>query len=643
MHHDQLEFAFGATPPVPPGLLDTPGARAEPELGPPIPDRPTEALPADLVGAPTLASENLRDDRWGGDQPERTEVKLSANLGEAFAWYDEGVSEHPARAQIRSALRTVSRVLQRPLSDIPASPEQLALLLKGATPGLAGIRPRNWIQTKSLTLRGLRALGVQVAAGRDTTQLRPAWQALHDELPTLGLRIGLSRLLRFMSRDGIAPEDVGPAAFERFKLELTKGSLHPNPGGAYRASLRHWNVASAALPAWPKVTISVPAAPGRYSLDWAQFPKTFLEEMEAFLSQKSNPDPYADTAGYSRPVRPDTTKGRRQNIRSLASAMVLSRRITALQLTGLSVMVEIENVRAALRYVRETNGGDITEGQINKVWLMRTIAKYWLEDEAKAADLKQLIGNMSAHRGRHRAGGITPKNRERLRQFDVPSNLDALVHLPMKVLRKAKQSPTAGYRAAVRVMYALQVGILTFAPIRLKNLTSLELGYNLIDLGKGSKRTVRLHLPSDQIKTRRDYDAPLPPHLFPLLDAWLTIFRPRVCGHPSQYLFPNPRGDIRNREALSDKLSRFIKREVGLKVNTHLFRHIAAKTYLDHDPSGIEVVRQLLGHTSTRTTLRVYAELQVDPAFKRFEQAVLELGAKPARKTRRRGSLGGAL
>lgn len=55
-------------------------------------------------------------------------------------------------------------------------------------------------------------------------------------------------------------------------------------------------------------------------------------------------------------------------------------------------------------------------------------------------------------------------------------------------------------------------------------------------------------------------------------------------------------------------------------------------------PNGYEIARQLLGHTSLRTTLKAYAELQTDPAFKRFEEAVLQVTAtQPGRGRRGKG------
>ena len=154
-----------------------------------------------------------------------------------------------------------------------------------------------------------------------------------------------------------------------------------------------------------------------------------------------------------------------------------------------------------------------------------------------------------------------------------------------------------------------------------------------------SKRSVRIHLPAAITKTYQDYEAPLPERLFELLDSCIKEHRQRVCPFESDLLFPNPQGQRRSREALELKLTRFVERETGLVINLHLFRHIAAKLYLDINPSGVGVVRQLLGYSSIRTTLRVYAELRTDPAFKRLEEALDEVGyrAKPPGRARAEG------
>lgn len=544
-------------------------------------------------------------------------------FAEAMPFFSDVASDHPRRTNIRSAFKTIGRVLGLPLDQIPTAPQALASLLKKAMPAVAGIKPRNWTQSKSTALSGLRSIGVEIAAGRDGTQLASDWLALHEELPDRSLQIGLSRLLRFLSRQGIGAQTITEEAFAAFRKELVDGSLHSNPQGAYRQSMKLWNEAASRAPGWPQVRASVERDPRQYSFEWKEFPEAFVNEVEAFLTAKSESDPLSDDK-YASPVRAATNAGRKKSLRQMASALVLSGAIDIDEVTGMAVLIPIQNVKAALRFLRERSNGQITEGHVNHAWLLRTIACHWVKDEKAAAALKTLIADLSGKVGGRASAGMKPKNRERLRQFDLPENVDLLVHLPLQVLKQVRRKKQPHNSDAVRVMRALQVAILTFVPMRRRNLTELELGRNLTDTGKGATRAVRIHLSAVSTKTYRDYEAPLTQHLFPLLDAWLGTYRPMICHGASPYLFPNPSGALRSPDALGGKLSQFLERETGLKINLHLFRHIAAKLYLDHDPSGIEIVRQLLGHTSVKTTLRAYAELNTNPAFHRLEQALSE-------------------
>lgn len=552
-----------------------------------------------------------------------------SNLAEMMAFYDNAVSDHPRRSSIRSSLRIVARALTRPLEQIPADPVALRPLLARASPSMAGVKPRTWIQAKSTTLGALRQLGADIAPSRDATPVSAEWTSLAASLDRK-LQIGLSRLLRFLSRKGVDPATVTNRSLEEFGEELRERSLRAGAETSYRQALRHWNTAVRTEPGWPQLHADVPRNPRHYSIEWAEFPASFNADVEAFLAAKRSVDPLSDDydrSGHAnRSVRAATDKNRRQMIRVISSALVLSSAAPKEAVTSLAVLTEDKHVRAALAYLRDKRGdGKIKAYHINLLWLLRVIARHWEKNEDKARALKDLSSALEGQDEALSSGGITEKNLERLRQFDIPKNIDLLVGLPERTFRSVRHKAAPAHIDCVRVMYALQVGILAFVPIRIKNLTQLQIGKNLVDVGKGPKRQVRIVLTSEMTKTHRDYQAPLPPHLYGLLDAWLSTYRPKVCDQPSDLLFPNNRGLTRSSEALSVKLSRFIERESGLTMNPHLFRHLAAKLYLDHDPTGIEIVRQLLGHTSVKTTLRVYAQLQTDPAFRRYEAAVLGL------------------
>lgn len=57
-------------------------------------------------------------------------------------------------------------------------------------------------------------------------------------------------------------------------------------------------------------------------------------------------------------------------------------------------------------------------------------------------------------------------------------------------------------------------------------------------------------------------------------------------------------------------------------MNVHLFRHFAVKLVLDADPGDIETARRLLGHTSSATTSKAYAEFKTIAAFRRYDAVI---------------------
>jgi integrase len=76
---------------------------------------------------------------------------------------------------------------------------------------------------------------------------------------------------------------------------------------------------------------------------------------------------------------------------------------------------------------------------------------------------------------------------------------------------------------------------------------------------------------------------------------------------------------------------------VGVKLNLHLFRHIAAKFYLDENPGGYEVVRRALGHDSMNTTSRFYAGQETGRSIKHYDRVILKLQSEALQRPRNPG------
>lgn len=557
-------------------------------------------------------------------------VSAPLTLQDAINFYQDANSDHPRRGQIRSAFRTVARGLQLPPDQVPADAERLRELLKSGTAANARVKPSAWKVSRSQALCALRDAGADIRPSRDDTRISAVWQRLLDRVTDRKAVIGLARFLRFLTRMGITPEHLAQSHFDAYLDELLTKSLRAKPETSYRQMVRLWKACAATVPGWPAVEVADVRNPRHFALPWEGFPESFRQDVEAFLSVRLDPDPLVGDE-IAR-VRPDTDRGRRKTLRSLASALVLSGETTSSEVISLSVLTEPGNVRFALAYLRDQRfGGEYRPHLLAHADLARIIAKHWEKSPSKAEELATLTRSLKMRMPIAR--GMTPTNRRRLTQFDDPVIVKTLLQLPQRTLR----SVSGGQRthlSAVRLMYALQVAILLVVPLRSKNLTELKLGQNIIVSGKGKTRQMRLFLSRDETKTYTDFSATLPARLYSLFDVWLETWRPIVCDQPSPYLFPNASGALRSREALAQKICRFVQRETGLEMHLHLFRHLSAKLYLSRNPDGIETVRQLLGHKTIKTTLKAYAELQTDPAFRRLEEALLDIYERPGQRGR---------
>ena len=61
---------------------------------------------------------------------------------------------------------------------------------------------------------------------------------------------------------------------------------------------------------------------------------------------------------------------------------------------------------------------------------------------------------------------------------------------------------------------------------------------------------------------------------------------------------------------LSDQITSFIEKSIGLRLTIHQFRHFSAAMILKHQPGNYELVRLFLGHRTVQVTIRNYIGLE---------------------------------
>ena len=79
------------------------------------------------------------------------------------------------------------------------------------------------------------------------TPLSPAWKKLFAHLSARRAHLGLSRLARYASANGIEPEEINDATIEAFITAVRNGSLHRKPNDLHRKVALIWNEAAATV------------------------------------------------------------------------------------------------------------------------------------------------------------------------------------------------------------------------------------------------------------------------------------------------------------------------------------------------------------------------------------------------------------
>ncbi len=347
------------------------------------------------------------------------------------------------RRDMVSALHTLARLVDMPLGAMPATPTGLRQYFEQASPASGGFGKGHWRNIRSRSLAALRRAGVRTMARRTRQPLAPKWDDLRVLLPATKFRAGLSRFMSFCSAENISPDEVTSGTFDRFGLAIRNDSISPQPRQVYRTACLLWNKAIVEIAGWPAVKVPIPNGTRRYALDWQDFPPAFQADVEAYLNRLGNQDPFADD--YAPSVRPSTTALRRNQIRQIATGLVLSG-VRVEQITALAFLVQPTNAESALRFFLNRAGGKKTVHLHQQAILLKTIARHWVKaPPEQVAVLANFARNLAVKRT-----GMTVKNRERLRQFDNLANVSALIRLgsPHLERRQARRPLPPTRRAA---------------------------------------------------------------------------------------------------------------------------------------------------------------------------------------------------
>jgi integrase len=543
----------------------------------------------------------------------RTEFESADNLADLLATLRARELPERKRQELASAIRTVARALDRSPENIPADVRLLAPRLKEVAPVAIGISRGRWNNIRSL-LRAALAFTQPISPGRNRNHLSAEWLALSNQLNSRSDKVALSRVLRLFSARGIEPRAVTEASFDDYRLHLDR-SLLKSPDQTFAMTARAWQRATTAIDGWPQIAVKAPDRTRCWVSAWDRFPESLFQDCQAWCDRLAGRDLLEDAP--FKPVRQATLTHREWQIRAFASALVRMGH-NPNTITCLGDLVQIEAFKTGLRFFLDREAGQPTTAIADLATTLKAIARHHVRVEPGHLDqIRAIIRRLAPGRR-----GLTETNRTRLRPFDDRGNIDALLKLPERLMRQARRHRNL-QRGAVRAQMAVAIEILLMAPIRMSNLVKLDIERNLVRPGLG--RGLHIVIAAEEVKNREPLEYPLPPESVELLERYIREFRPRLTLPGNTALFPGIAGGCKNQAFFGDQISRTVRAHTGLRVHPHLFRHIAAKLFLDANPGAYEVVRRVLGHRSIDTTVGFYTGLETPAAVRHFDKTILHL------------------
>jgi integrase/recombinase XerD len=222
--------------------------------------------------------------------------------------------------------------------------------------------------------------------------------------------------------------------------------------------------------------------------------------------------------------------------------------------------------------------------------------------------------------------------------------IDELAALGERLMDEAESTPGwSARRRAVGYRDGLVIALLSYRPVRLKNLAMMRLGRHLVNAG-GSWRIIFF---ADETKSHVPYEAIVPAAIAPRLDRYLAVYRPvlmqgeqadnRAGTPPSgpnlDAVWVSEVGTQLESGTLARRVFIHTREAFGRGFGPHMFRDAAATSIAVDNPKHIGDASLALGHAGHKTTERHYNHARSLEASRRHAAALFRL--REALKTER--------
>ena len=505
-------------------------------------------------------------------------------------------------------------------AQVPADASSIRALLRKVAPALHGMTAKTWANLLSRFRQELRFAAVIDPNWQGRAARHPAWAHLVQAIAEKkNLANGLAAFMNFCAAQDIVPEAVDDGVVERFYSWLEHRTLCPKPRDLVRQTPRLWNIASEQLEAWPKSKLTLISFKAPFKkLQWGDLPESFRQDAEAYLAMRENPDPFDERPNAPvRPLAASTIQQQKAHLR-LAASVLVEGGVPSEQVTSLAILVEPERFKTVLRHYHERAGEEPNAFVICLAQTLIQAAYHYLDlSPDHVAQLKRVAAKLPPV-----PYELTAKNKAFLRQLESDRLRAELLFLPERLVAEVTKGLAEGRVEFVKAQVAVAIEIELANPLRPQNLCRLNWGKHFLE-PDGPRGRMLLHIPKQEMKSRKDFDAEIPEHVVRRLRWYRSHILPLLGTDQSGYLFVTREGKLKGKDTFTDQIIKTIACYLGIHMPPHKFRHLAGHSYLEEHPEDFETAKSLLGHGWAKTT-KIYVGSETRRASRAYNNFLFE-------------------
>jgi integrase len=513
--------------------------------------------------------------------------------------------------------RQIAKWLDRPITLVPARWNAIQLAVDQLHHARIGVRAKTLANHRANVKAALRWFGKEQNVPQRGIRLSVEWARLRDKVENR-MMSRISSLMRCCSARGVPPSAVDDVVFGEYWRYRSETTALVTNSTQRRFMARAWNACAATIDDFSLQRLTEPPLKVLAQPAWDQFPDGLRRDIDDYFDGLAKPHRTLN-GNRIQPCCERTILYRRAELAAFVR-MAVRLGTPVESLTSLAALVQPDLVERVLDAYWEKNGETPKTGTIDlSKKLLRMARETGCLDPAAVERLDDLRSALEIHRRE----GLTAKNLQLIRQVLTDEVWKEVVSLPNALMEQARSlKDYAPIKAGITAQLATAVSILTFAPIRLSNLVSIESGQNLIKPG-GLNTPYWLVFPDYDVKNRVDLNFRFDQPLTDLIDEYIQDFRPALLrGANTPLLFPGENGRPKAKLTFSKLITDRIQKAIGLRITVHQFRHAAAAIYLKYHPGDYETVRRLLGHRDIQTTVRFYCGLETIQATEQFGKLI---------------------